>query len=143
MKQQGERLEPRKVKVGRKKELDRFEELGVYEAVPRSEALKVSDCKFLKTRWLQSTKGGEGQMPIRSARVRVRGHKERFVCLHTVALCRQNSYVIDSYRPTETVESHGTGCLKRISVCPLRQETFSLNCQKRIEEAKQETTWSG
>ena len=30
----GERLDPEKVKVGRKKELDRFEDLGVFEAVP-------------------------------------------------------------------------------------------------------------
>ena len=79
----------------------------------------MSDGKFFETRWVQSMKGGEARCEIRSARVRVRGPKDRFVCRDTTALCR-------------TVESYGIGCLKRIFCCahalcpcvmPMRQET--------------------
>ena len=48
----GEQLNPAKVKEGRRKELEHFEQRGVWEVVPRTEDMKV-----LRTRWVQTNKG--------------------------------------------------------------------------------------
>lgn len=53
----GDMLDPIKVKAAREKELAKFKERGVYEAILREDAMALEDVKVINTRWVQVVKG--------------------------------------------------------------------------------------
>ena len=55
----GKHLDPKLVMAGRTKELTRCAERAVWEAMPRDEAMKLKDVKYVKTRWVETMKDGE------------------------------------------------------------------------------------
>ena len=52
-----EELDSAKVVAAERAELKRFEEMGVYERVPRAEALNDPEGKFVKVKWVRTNKG--------------------------------------------------------------------------------------
>ena len=55
----GKHLDPKLVMAGRTKELTRCAERAVWDAMPRDEAMKLKDVKYVKTRWVETMKDGE------------------------------------------------------------------------------------